>query len=196
MVWLRQSPVIIEITVIRRSLLSQEPGKGAVFLQGSARNFPCRSSPCSTALSRGCPDRQAPSPASSLVLWGPAGKHSKWPVLSSSPQGKHHKLETTMEMSHGKPLSYTRNHSHASTEHYPGYSSSDRLSSLLWLPTRISNAWLVVHQCSSPLCKVTLVYPNSNSKNFLSFSSPGPAARQHLGKVQLRQELFFLQLQR
>lgn len=116
-------------------------------------------------------------PASSL-----AGQYSKWPVLSSSPQGEHHKLETTMEMSHGKPLSYTRNHSHAITEHYPGCSSRHHSSTLLRLPTRISIAWLVVHQCSSPLCKATLVYPNSNPKQLLSFTSPGPATRQHLGK--------------
>jgi len=45
--------------------------------------------------------------------------------------------------------------------------------------------------------QVTEVYPGSTSSNLLSFSSPGLAARQCLGKVQLRQETMLVpQLQR
>lgn len=75
--WLRQSPLIIGVPVIRRLMLSQEPGKGAGFLQGSERNFPA----ITRCAALSCPgdvlaDRHLP-PACSLVTWWPAGKHSK-----------------------------------------------------------------------------------------------------------------------
>lgn len=58
--WLRQSLLIIGVSVIRRLMLCQEPRKGAGFLQGSARNStptpPHHHSLCITVL----PGGQAP----------------------------------------------------------------------------------------------------------------------------------------
>lgn len=169
-------------------MLSQEPGKGTVFLQDQQGISPAI--PHHAALL--CPgDVLTDMPASRNLVASRAAQQMAsvelQPSRGASQTWDHHGNEPWKTfVLHQKPQPC----------HYRAFSRLFHPSTLLWLPTRISIAWLVVHQCSSPLCKVTLVHPNSSSKNLLSFSSLGPAARQHLGKVQLRQEMFVLQLQR
>lgn len=190
MVWLKQSPVIIEITVIRL-MLSQEPGKGTVFLQDQQGISPAFPHHAALLCSR---DVLTDMPASRNLAASRAAQQMASAELQPS-RGASQTGETTMEMSHGKPLSYTINHSHATTEHYPGCSTPapccgcSHGSSLLGL-------WYI----SAPVLFAKSLWFTQTAIPKTSSPSLPLALQQgrgkHLGKVQVRQEMFVLQLQR